>query len=54
MTDTSAGDSTERDDFGTRLASLSRRVLLGVVVAMWSAGSLSDRQATRLLYGLQG
>lgn len=54
MTETSAGDSTERADSGTRPASLSRRVLLGVVVAMWSAGSISDAQATRLLYGLQG
>ena len=35
-------------------ASLSRRALLGVVVALWSTGSLSDRRVARLLYGLQG
>lgn len=54
MTDTSTENSTERAGSEPRLVSMSRRVLLGLVVAMWSAGSLSDLQAVRLLYGLQG
>lgn len=37
-----------------RHPSLSRRALLGVVVALWSTGALSGPRATRLLYGLQG
>lgn len=52
MTDPTDQEGTEE----TRawLSSPSRRTLIGLVVAMWSAGSISDAQATRLLYGTQG
>lgn len=33
---------------------LTRRTLLGLVIALWSTGSLSDVQAIRLYYGIQG
>ena len=54
MTDPSTRDSDERNESAMHPVSLSRRALLGLIVALWSAGSLSDSQATRLLYGLQG
>jgi len=52
-------DPTDRDSIGsveteTLPAILSRRALLGVVVTMWSAGSISDIQAIRLYYGTLG
>lgn len=54
MTDSTDQDSAEHVGTGTTLASLSRRTLLGLVVALWSAGSLSNEQAIRLYYGTQG
>jgi hypothetical protein len=54
MTDSTDQDSAERVGTETTLASLSRRALLGVVVALWSAGSISNDQAIRLYYGMQG
>lgn len=35
-------------------AAYSRREWLGMVIMLWLAGSLSDIQTIRLLYGLQG
>ncbi|MEF8842800.1 MAG: hypothetical protein V5A62_14440 [Haloarculaceae archaeon] len=54
MTDSTDQDSAEHVGPGTTLASLSRRALLGLVVALWSAGSISNDQAIRLCYGMQG
>jgi hypothetical protein len=54
MTDPTDRGSAEPVETETLPAVLSRRALLGVVVAMWSAGSISDIQALRLLYGTQG
>lgn len=54
MTDPTDQDSPEHVGTGTTLASLSRRTLIGLVVALWSVGSISDDQAIRLYYGMQG
>lgn len=32
----------------------SRRELLGVIITLWLAGSLSEHDTVRLLYGFQG
>lgn len=52
MTDSTDQEGTEETE--AWLSSPSRRTLIGLVVALWSAGSISDAQATRLLYGTQG
>lgn len=39
---------------GVALESYSRRELLGLVILLWLAGSISDLRAIRLAYGLQG
>ncbi|MDX1745175.1 MAG: hypothetical protein R3324_04495 [Halobacteriales archaeon] len=46
-------DSTDDQDGKTPKA-YSRRELIGLVVALWLAGSLSDIRTLRLLYGLHG
>jgi hypothetical protein len=52
MTDSTDQGGTE--ETGAWLSSPSRRTLLGLVLALWSTGSISDAQAARLLYGTQG
>lgn len=54
MTDSMGQEQTGGEQPGTTLSRFSRRTLLGFIVAMWSAGSLSDARATRLLYGVYG
>jgi hypothetical protein len=44
-------DTGESDEVGPVLSSLSRRALFGLVVAQWSAGSLSETEVLRLYYG---
>jgi len=46
-------DSTDDQD-GRAPRVYSRRGLIGFIITLWLAGSLSDRQTLRLLYGLQG
>lgn len=52
MTEPTDNEGTEGT--GAWLSSPSRRTLIGLVIALWSTGSISDAQATRLLYGTQG
>jgi hypothetical protein len=47
-------DPRECAETGTSRPTLSRRALLGIIVALWSTGSLSNGRTARLLYGLQG
>lgn len=53
MTDRADLRSDEEAD-GSTLERYSRRELVGIVVMLWLAGSLSDLRTLRLLYGLQG
>jgi hypothetical protein len=48
------GPRSDGETDGSTLERYSRRELIGLVVMLWLAGSLSDLRTLRLLYGLQG
>ena len=52
MTDQESEETSDAD--GAEPAVLSRRALFGLLLALWSAGSLSDTRAIRLCYGAYG
>ena len=54
MTDETEELSSHGGESGRASKVYSRRELVGLVVMLWLAGSLSDLQLFQLVYGLQG
>lgn len=54
MADRTEEPSSYKGGSGRALKTCSRRELVGIVVMLWLAGSLSDLRTVQLVYGLQG